>query len=67
MRRKLRALGAPLLDESGQAMTEYASITVLFLLASIATPVTWTVTQKLFVGLQTYIDFYYYCLNLAVG
>ncbi|MGC4121587.1 MAG: hypothetical protein QM765_44820 [Myxococcales bacterium] len=67
MRDKLAALRAHLLDESGQAMTEYASITMLFILASIASPMTWVITKKLFLALQIYIDFYYYCLNLAVG
>jgi Flp pilus assembly pilin Flp len=63
----MRALRAHFLDESGQAMTEYASITMLFILGSIASPATWIITKKLFIALQTYVDFYYYCLNLAVG
>ena len=69
MIKRMRALQAKpiLLDESGQAMTEYASITVLFILGTIASPMTWVVTKNLFIGLQNYIDFYYYCLNLAIG
>jgi len=54
-------------DESGQGMAEYSSITAVMFLGMLATGLNWPWTQKLFQGLQTYIDFYYYCLNVAVG
>ena len=54
-------------DERGQAMAEYASITGIFIFASVAAGVTWPYTKDMFEGLQAYIDFYFFALNLALG
>ncbi len=62
--RRGRAL---LRDQSGQAMTEYASITTILLLSGIAAGATWPYTRQLFGAIQIYIDFYFFCLNLAAG
>jgi hypothetical protein len=51
----------------GQAMTEYISITAVLLLAGMAAFLGWPFTQQLFNALQTYIDLYFYALNLAIG
>lgn len=51
----------------GQAMTEYISITAVMLLGVMAAFVGWPFTQQLFDALQTYIDLYFYALNLAIG
>lgn len=54
-------------DESGQALTEYAGITTILLLGTIAAGVSWPFTRQLFNGLQAYLDLYFYALNLAIG
>ena len=51
----------------GQAMTEYISITAVLLLAGLGAFMGWPFTQQLFNALQTYIDLYFYALNLAIG
>lgn len=51
----------------GQAMTEYISITVVMLLGVVGAFVGWPFTRQLFDALQTYIDLYFYALNLAIG
>jgi hypothetical protein len=51
----------------GQAMTEYISITTVLLLGGLAAFIGWPFTQQLFNALQTYIDLYFYALNLAIG
>jgi hypothetical protein len=51
----------------GQAMTEYVSIITVLFLGSMAAFVGWPFTQALFDALQTYIDLYFYALNLAIG
>jgi Flp pilus assembly pilin Flp len=61
---RLRALVG---EESGQAMTEYASITTIMLLGGIGLAGSWPFTMMLFDGLQRYLDLYFYALNLAVG
>ena len=62
-----KAIKSVLLDESGQAMTEYISMTMLGVLGTFAAlsaaPFVWMV----FKGLQIYVDFYLYSLNIAVG
>jgi len=54
-------------DESGQAVTEYASVSFLLLASGVAMSVNWTFFKSLFVCLQTYVSFYFYALNLAAG
>ncbi len=66
-RRLRKALRALLGDESGQATAEYVSITTIFLMGGLATFAGWPITERLFQGLQSYIDFYFFALNLAVG
>ena len=51
----------------GQAMTEYISITTVMLLGVVGAFVGWPFTEQLFNALQTYIDLYFYALNLAIG
>lgn len=51
----------------GQAMTEYISIVTVLLLGSLAAFAGWPFTEALFTALQTYIDLYFYALNLAIG
>jgi len=71
MKRRLivlyRLLRGQFLDENGQAVTEYASITFLLLTSAIAAGASWPVWAKLFQYLQVYIDLYFYALNVAVG
>lgn len=62
-----RRFRSAMADQSGQALAEYASITTIFLLGSIAAGAAWPFTKALFLGLQTYLDLYFYALNLAVG
>lgn len=64
---RARALRRLLRDESGQAMTEYVGVTTLLLFSTIAAGSMFPVAQVVFRGLQFYIDFYFFCLNLAVG
>lgn len=54
-------------DESGQAMTEYISITTLMLFGSMAAGAAWPFSKVVFQALQAYINFFYYSLNIAVG
>lgn len=54
-------------DESGQAMAEYASITTLFWVGTLAAGLISPFSSALFAALQNYVDFYFYALNLAVG
>ena len=63
----LRAARARLSDEAGQAMTEYASVSFLLLAGGLAMSGNLSVFKALFVGLQTYVSFYFYALNLAIG
>lgn len=56
-----------LLDESGQAATEYVSITTILLFGTLAAGAAWPYSKVVFQALQGYIDFYFYALNLAVG
>lgn len=51
----------------GQAMTEYVSITAVLLFAGLAAFLGWPFTQQLFNALQSYIDLYFFALNLAIG
>lgn len=51
----------------GQAMTEYVSITAVLLFATMAAFLGWPFTQQLFNALQSYIDLYFFALNLAIG
>jgi Flp pilus assembly pilin Flp len=71
MKRKALALFQALksfwADESGQGMTEYASISTILILGSIAGATALPFVRQLFTGLQYYIDFYFFCLNIAVG
>jgi hypothetical protein len=53
--------------QRGQAATEYAAITTIFLAAVLAGVAAFPFTRDLFNGLQAYIDLYLYSLNLAVG
>lgn len=61
------AVWRALCDESGQAMTEYASITVLMLFTCIAAGASFPFSKALFNALQTYISFYFYALNAPLG
>jgi hypothetical protein len=63
----VRAAGSHLADETGQAMTEYASVSFLLLASGIAVSVNWNIFKYLFIGMQTYISFYFFALNCAVG
>ena len=58
---------ASLADESGQATTEYVGITFLLMAAGLAATVNFNVFKAIFGGLQIYVSFYFYALNLAVG
>ncbi|HVG63575.1 MAG TPA: hypothetical protein VNA24_33725 [Hyalangium sp.] len=51
----------------GQAMTEYVSITAVLLFAGLAAFLGWPFTQQLFNAMQSYIDLYFFALNLAIG
>ena len=51
----------------GQAATEYIGLTTILLLGSLAAFGGWPWTRLIFQALQTYIDFYLYSLNLALG
>jgi hypothetical protein len=51
----------------GQAMTEYISITAVLLFAGLAAFLGWPFTQQIFNALQSYIDLYFFALNLAIG
>jgi hypothetical protein len=51
----------------GQAATEYISITAVLLFAALAAFLGWPFTQQLFNALQSYIDLYFFALNLAIG
>jgi hypothetical protein len=51
----------------GQAVTEYISITAVLLFAALAAVLGWPFTQQLFNALQSYIDLYFFALNLAIG
>ena len=62
--RRLRSWGR---DESGQAMAEYASITTIMVFGAICTGLAWPYTKFLFQSLQSYVDLYFYALNLAIG
>jgi hypothetical protein len=48
-------------------MTEYISITAVLLLGILGAFIGWPFTEQLFNALQTYIDLYFYALNLAIG
>ncbi len=63
----VQALKRLLLDESGQGMAEYASISTILIFGGIAAGAAWPYTSRLIIGLQGYINFYFYCLNLAIG
>jgi Flp pilus assembly pilin Flp len=62
----LKRLRTMLRDEDGQAMVEY-SLTTILLLGTLAVGVSWPFTRDLFTSLQSYIDLYFYALNLAIG
>ena len=62
---KLRTRRASL--TRGQAMTEYVSITAVLLFAGLAAFLGWPFTQQLFNAMQSYIDLYFFALNLAIG
>lgn len=65
---KVRAVLSRLLrDESGQGMTEYATMSTVLLLGTIAAGTAWPFTKMLFIALQTYVDFYFFCLNMPIG
>jgi Flp pilus assembly pilin Flp len=53
--------------QRGQAQVEYASLTLIISLALLGATVGQPVMQALFQALQTYIDYFLYCLNLAIG
>jgi len=51
----------------GQAITEYVSITAVLIFGVLAAFLAWPFTQQLFNALQSYIDLYFFALNLAIG
>jgi len=61
------ALKRLLLDESGQAMTEYVGVSTLLLFGSMAAGAAYPFSKLVFQALQGYVNFYFYCLNIAVG
>lgn len=63
---RLAPLGALLAGEDGQATAEYSLVTML-MMGTLAVGFGWPFTRDLFVGLQAYIDLYFYALNLAIG
>jgi hypothetical protein len=64
-RMKLRT--RPAAAARGQAMSEYISIATILMLGALGAFVAWPFTEALFLSLQTYIDLYFYALNLAIG
>ncbi|AGC47360.1 hypothetical protein MYSTI_06087 [Myxococcus stipitatus DSM 14675] len=51
----------------GQAMGEYSLLVTLLTLGSLVGFIGWPFTQRLFEALQSYVDLYFFALNLAVG
>jgi Flp pilus assembly pilin Flp len=51
----------------GQAMVEYALIVTLLMVGTVVGFVGWPFTRRLFEALQSYVDLYFYALNIAVG
>ncbi|WP_164020963.1 hypothetical protein [Pyxidicoccus trucidator] len=51
----------------GQAMVEYALIVTLLMVGTVVGFMGWPFTRLLFEALQSYVDLYFYALNLAVG
>lgn len=52
-------------EESGQAMTEYASITSILTLMLLAGVFGWQGGPSLFGAMQDYVNFFFYCLDVA--
>jgi len=67
LKRTLAAAAQLARAESGQAMTEYAATTTILLMGGLAAGAAWPFTRALFVGLQLYVDLYFYGLNVAIG
>lgn len=53
--------------QRGQAQVEYVSLTLIISLALLGATVGQPVLQAFFRALQTYVDYFFYCLNLAIG
>jgi hypothetical protein len=65
--RMWQSLKKRVLDESGQAVTEYVSITTLFMFSTLALGASYPYSKLVIQALQAYINFYFFSLNLAVG
>jgi hypothetical protein len=51
----------------GQAMVEYISLVTVLMLGSVVAFAGWPFTRLFFEALQSYIDLFFYALNVAVG
>lgn len=63
----MKALSLRAASPRGQAMVEYALIVTLLMVGTLMGFVGWPFTRRLFEALQSYVDLYFYALNIAVG
>ncbi|MCP3057894.1 hypothetical protein LXT21_03795 [Myxococcus sp. K38C18041901] len=54
-------------SQRGQAMMEYTLLLTLMVLSTMLAFGGWPFTQRLFQALQSYVDLYFFALDLAVG
>jgi glucose-6-phosphate dehydrogenase assembly protein OpcA len=63
MMNRIRRRAAP----RGQALVEYMSVVTVLLLGAMVSFAAWPFTRLFFEALQSYIDLFFYALNVAVG
>lgn len=51
----------------GQATVEYISVSAVLLLGTLVAFSGWPLTRLFFEALQSYVDLFFYALNVAVG
>ena len=51
----------------GQATVEYISVSAVLMLGTLVAFTGWPLTRLFFEAMQSYVDLFFYALNVAVG